>query len=114
MYAWQRAIINSFAEKLREVLDLIENGEIESAKKLSDRVSRVIANVFAEVSTLPHGNAFANANKCIDHINAYGHAWADRPLPVLHAKVAIPEACLSHTESFLQEEGLFPGSLYLD
>ena len=89
---------NSFAEKLREVLDLIENGEVDGAKKLSDRVSRVIANVFAEVSTLPHGNAFANANKCIDHINAYGPDWAGQPMPVLHAKTAIPEAERSHAE----------------
>ena len=104
---------NSFAEKLWKVLDLIQNGEVESAKVLSARLSRVIANVFGEVSGLPYGNAFANANKCIDHINAYGNLWADQPLPILHARVAIPRECISRTEQFLREENLYPESRYL-
>jgi dihydrodipicolinate synthase/N-acetylneuraminate lyase len=99
---------NSFPRELRSVIENLEKGYFKAAEETSRRLSTVIGKVFAIVQTLPHGNAFTNANKAIDHFLAYGPAATSRPGPLLHAGVRLPQEMLLATGKALDDQGLLP------
>lgn len=104
---------NSFAPQLAKVISLLAEGEAQQARLLSNRLSTVVAEVFELVTGLPHGNAFANANKAMDHFMAYGESALGQPAPRLHAGSTIPFAVLRDTAAALQHHGLMPSTGYL-
>ena len=61
----------------------------------------------------PQGNAFANANKAMDHFFAHGPDAAKLPPPRLHAGSRLPEAFLRATGELLAANGFLPGTGYL-
>jgi 4-hydroxy-tetrahydrodipicolinate synthase len=98
---------NCFAQELQEVIGLLRAGQAAKAKTLSARLSLVIEQVFGRVSSLKSGNAFANGNKCIDHILAFGDQWPDHPAPVLYTGESMPRSCLEFAASVLAQQGFF-------
>ena len=103
---------NSFPRELRSVVENLEKGDFKAAGETSGRLSTVIGKVFAIVQPLPHGNAFTNANKAIDHFLAYGPNAASHPGPLLHAGVRLPREILSATGEVLDNQGLLPEKGY--
>ena len=70
--------------------------------------------VFAGVAQLPEGNAFANANKSMDHFFAFGpNALNARP-PRLHAGSRIPVEVLRVARDALFRHGFLPRKGYLE
>ena len=99
---------NSFPRELRSVIESLEKGDFKAAGETSERISTVIGKIFAIVQPLIHGNAFTNANKAVDHFFAYGSKAANRPGPLLHAGVRLPQEILSATGKVLDSQGFLP------
>jgi len=105
---------NCFPEQLYGVIKKIEAGDIPSAAKISEKISGAVREVFSLVESLPHGNAFTNANKAIDHYMAFGTGAAKKPGPMLHAKVRLPDGVISATGEALKRYELMPPKGYLE
>lgn len=105
---------NAFPGALAKVIDDMAAGRHEEARELSDRLTRVVDAAFAAVADLPHGNAFANANKAFDHVMAHGAAALDQPAPRLHAGPRLPGEVVSLARDLLAAEGFLPDRGYLE
>jgi dihydrodipicolinate synthase/N-acetylneuraminate lyase len=104
---------NGFARQLREVIALLEAGKVGEATNLSDRLNDVVLAAFAAVAEVPHANAFANANKAIDHFMAYGSGAADIRPPLLHSGVHLPVDVIRDVGDILELAGFMPARGYL-
>jgi len=104
---------NSFAASLAEMISLLVDGNVDAATRLSERVSRVVAAVFAEAGKLSFGNAFANANKAIDHHYAWGPAAATTKAPMTHSGTRLPESLITVAGEQLAAEGFAVGPGYM-
>jgi dihydrodipicolinate synthase/N-acetylneuraminate lyase len=105
---------NCFPAMLQEVINAIEARDIPSAEKISEKISGTVREVFSLVQPLPHGNAFTNANKAIDHYMAFGGGAAKKPGPMLHAKARLPDGVISATGEALKRYDLMPPKGYLE
>lgn len=76
-HGWLLSTGNALAEPLRRLLALREAGDVEAARELSARLSRVVDAVFAAAADEPGANAFSNANRAMDHLRAYGQGWRE-------------------------------------
>jgi dihydrodipicolinate synthase/N-acetylneuraminate lyase len=103
---------NSFPRELRSVIENLEKADFKAAGETSGRLSAVIGKIFTIVQPLIHGNAFTNANKAIDHFFAYGPKAANRPGPLLHAGIRLPQEILSATGKVLDSQGFLPEGGY--
>jgi len=81
---------NCFAKEIAEVINYCKKSNYSEAKMLSDRIASVVEEMMDNVSDITSGNAFTNANKCIDHIFAFGTNWNDFPMPMMHSGKRIP------------------------
>jgi dihydrodipicolinate synthase/N-acetylneuraminate lyase len=104
---------NSFPRELGEIVDLSVAGRAEEAGALASRVETVVYGVFDEVSALPFGNPFANANKAIDHVRAYAPDHERVPPPMTHSGERLPTAAAELAARLLREQGLLPERGYL-
>lgn len=105
---------NCFAKEHKQVIAMLEAGRLQQASVLSERVAAVVARVFAHVTGIEEGNAFANANKALDHVRAYGHVRClDVPPPVLHAGIRLPEHAVRAARDALMAHGLAHRQGYL-
>lgn len=103
---------NAMAEPLSQMICLLRAGDRPSAFELSSRIDSVVRAVFAEAATLPFGNPFANANKALDHIMAWGGA-NKAPSPRTHDGSRLPIGLLSTAEVALRMGGFFPEQGYM-
>lgn len=104
---------NCFGRELHQVIELLKSGQREEAQRLSDRLSAVVKEVFALVAGLPDGNAFANANKAMDHFFAHGPSAASVTPPRLHAGSRLPIEVIRQTGAALERHGFMPAAGYL-
>jgi dihydrodipicolinate synthase/N-acetylneuraminate lyase len=104
---------NCFASELRQMITDLEEGRIDAGNKKSEQLTGVISDVFNLVSAFPHGNAFANANKAMDHFFAFGPKAATVPAPRLHGGMSLPTEMIVQTGKLLQSYGLMPAKGYL-
>ena len=104
---------NCFPEQLLTVIEDIERGNIRAAGETSDRVAAAFRRVFALVEPMPHGNAFTNANKAIDHYFAFGPSARKKEGPMLHAGVRMSEATVSATGDILAHLDFMPRKGYM-
>ena len=74
---------NGFAPELRRILAYADDGKIEEAYALSDKLDELVTALFDMVASISVSNAFANAARIIDHLRAYGRAWAEASAPCL-------------------------------
>ncbi len=105
---------NCFAAQLQQVLQDISAKRLEAAQQLSDRLTRAVNEVSRLVVGLTQGNAFANANKAMDHFFAYGPRAATAPPPRLHAGGSLPAEVLRATGEILSRHELMPARGYLE
>lgn len=102
---WLLSTGNAFGAPLRRMLELIERGEIDRAKRLSGIVTSVVEALFAEAANVPFGNPFSNANRAADHLWAYGSTWRDRDAPLTASGNRLPQELLEAAQDLI---GLFP------
>jgi dihydrodipicolinate synthase/N-acetylneuraminate lyase len=103
---------NCFAKEFREMIRDLSEGRADSASKMSERLTATVGAVFKLVSPFPDGNAFANANKAIDHFFAYGPKAATLRPPRLHAGSCLPAEMIVETGKILDRYGLMPTKGY--
>src|SRR5712672_2612979 len=103
---------NCFAKEFREMIRDLAEGRVDSANKMSERLTATVTAVFKLVSPFPDGNAFANANKAMDHFFAYGPKAATVPPPRLHAGSSLPTEMIVETRKILDNYGLMPSEGY--
>jgi dihydrodipicolinate synthase/N-acetylneuraminate lyase len=105
---------NSFAAKYTAMLRDIDSGRREAAGIISDQIARIISKAMEEGGKLSFGNAFANANKGIDHFFAYGPG-ADRVSPPMtHSGKRLPPDFIRYIKDLLGEEEALPEKGYLE
>jgi dihydrodipicolinate synthase/N-acetylneuraminate lyase len=104
---------NCFAKEFHQMIRDLEEGRFEAANEMSERLTATVSAVFALVSPFPDGNAFANANKAIDHFFAYGPKAATAAPPRLHAGTSLPAEMIVETGKILERYGLMPTKGYL-
>jgi len=105
---------NCFPRQLRTMVTLLEEGRGDEATALSDRLTRVVEQVFALVTDMHEGNAFSNANKAMDHYMAFGtEARLIRP-PMLHAGIPIPKDVIQRVGEVLESADLIPITGYIN
>lgn len=80
---WLLSTANVFAKQLRMLLEKTEEAGAGVTRNQSAELSEMVRRMFAEVGSLPSGNAFANANRAMDHLLACGAIWREMALPVL-------------------------------
>lgn len=95
---------NVFAKELTEVL----SAPPEQARLLSARLETVVSAAFALVADFPQGNAFANANKVLNHVLVYGAEAARIPPPLLYSGARLPVAFIEQGAALLEAHGFFP------
>ena len=105
---------NVFAPELAEILRLLETGQHAAAEALSDKLVTVVSAAFALVAEFPHGNAFANANKVLDHGRAYGEASLEIAPPLLYSGVRLPRNFIEAGAEILKAHGLLPEKGYCE
>ena len=103
---------NCFAGEFRQMITDLSEGRVGAANKMSERLTATVTAVFNLVSPFPDGNAFANANKAMDHFFAYGPKAATVPPPRLHAGTSLPAEMIVETGKILQRYDLMPRAGY--
>lgn len=104
---------NCFAKELNEMIGHLNAGRKDAASEISGRVAAAVGEVFGLVQALPRGNAFANANKAMDHFMAHGPNAGQVPPPRLHSGEVLPQDVIARTGDALKRRGLLPTSGYL-
>jgi len=104
---------NTFSAELGRILDLVGRDRQDDAEELSRRITRVVETLFPAAGAIPGGNAFANANKAIDHFRAYGPGASLQEGPLLHDGTRLPPDLLVETRRVLEENGFSIGAGYL-
>ncbi len=106
---------NVFSRELDAMLRLLDEGNIAAAQAMSARLVDVVHRTFSIVSEFPVGNAFANANKLLDHCMAYGDGALLIDPPMLYTGAILPKSfidsawTLLRQHSFLPEVGYYSG-----
>ena len=105
---------NCFARVLHQIIQDVAANRLAAAQETSDRLSRVVQEVFGLVAVVKAGNAFANANKAIDHFFAHGPGAAKVDPPRLHAGSRLPVEVIRATGESLARHGFLPAKGYLE
>lgn len=105
---------NCFSVELMNIIEMIEKGDHESARELSERITGVIEEMFSLVLQVPCGNGFTNSNKAIDHYHAYGPAASKKEGPLLHGGIRLSDAIIAATEEVLKRFDMMPERGYLE
>lgn len=104
---------NTFGPQLRALMEQVQAGQREEAKRGSDELTQLTRALFAAAQETLGGNAFSNANRAVDHILAYGRGWRQQPLPLLISGAQLPDALATRTAELLEKAGLPPETGYL-
>jgi dihydrodipicolinate synthase/N-acetylneuraminate lyase len=105
---------NCFASQFHRLIDDVSAGREEPARQLSDRLTGVVNEASSLVAGLSVGNAFANANKAMDHFFAHGPQAGNVPPPRLHAGGRLPVEVIRAAGELLRRYGLMPAKGYLE
>ena len=105
---------NCFAPQLAGIIRALEAGNVDAARATSTRLTEGVTAVFDRVEALPDGNAFANANKAMDHVMAHGAGATEVSPPRLYTGSQLPEAVIVETARILKTNGLLPQRGYLE
>jgi dihydrodipicolinate synthase/N-acetylneuraminate lyase len=104
---------NCFARELAQMIEYSTSRQPDLARQISERISAIIIEVFQLVSSLRTGNAFANANKAMDHLFAFGSKAMHTPPPRLHNGTTIPIDVIRRAAEVLARHDLLPRDGYL-
>ena len=104
---------NALGSHLAAVRRALESGDKDAAARLSSKLSSLIEEMFKLVGPLPFGNAFANANKAMDHCMAFGADALKVPGPRTHSGNVIPDEVIRRTHELLTVAGFASHQGYL-
>ncbi len=99
---------NVFSREMDEMLRLLDEGNIGAAQAMSAKLVGVVGLAFAIVSDFPIGNAFANANKVLDHCMAHGEGALLIDPPMLYSGVRLPKSFIESGLTLLRQHLLLP------
>jgi len=99
---------NVFACELAEILRQLDKGDIAAARVISEKLVKLVGRAFEAVREFPFGNAFANANKILDHCMAYGDDALHIDPPMLYSGVLLPKKFIESAFALLREHSLLP------
>ena len=99
---------NVFSRELDEMLRLLDEGNIAAAQAMSAKLVEVVSLAFAIVSDFPVGNAFANANKMLDHCMAHGEEALLIDPPMLYSGTRLPKSFIECGLRLLRQHSLLP------
>ncbi len=105
---------NVFADQLATMQRLLDEDHMDAAKALSAKLVEVVSAAFAIVRDFPTGNAFANANKVLDHLMAHGNSALHCEPPLLYSGVRLPMEFVRQAHALLAKHGLAPTRGYLE
>ena len=103
---------NVFSRQLDTILQYIDGGRADSARSLSLKLESVVEKAFAMVADFPVGNAFANANKVLDHCMAYGEGAMQFEPPLLYSGTRLPVGFIESALHLLRDNELLPEQGY--
>jgi len=103
---WLLSTANGLAEHYRAIRDMATRGDRESAQTLSARVTRAVNAIFELGNQMNLGNVFSNANRAIDHVQAYGARCVDVPMPYRIDGSTVPEPYVVQVSAIVRREGL--------
>ncbi len=103
---------NCFSRELMKVLELA-NAQVDDAAHLAQRLENVMECCFAIVADFPSANPFANGNKIIDHVLAYGDQAPGKPPPYLSSGGQLPIEYVEQAQQVLEQQQLLPSQGYL-
>jgi len=104
---------NVFGPQLRTILDRVNAGDHAKAAALSDELTTVVDRLFAAGADAPVGNAFANVNRCVDHVNAHANTWRDHEPPMVFDGSRVPPAVVERIAAILKDAGCVGKSGYV-
>ena len=99
---------NVFSRQLDDMLNLIDVGRFDAAEAISEKLELVVEQAFSIVSEFSAGNAFANANKVLDHCMAYGDRALQVAPPLLYSGTQLPMNFIENAVKLLQQYSLMP------
>ena len=99
---------NVFSRELDEMLHLLDEGNSTAAQAMSAKLVDVVRRAFDIVSEFPVGNAFANANKMLDHCMAYGERALLIDPPMLYSGARLPKRFIESALTLLRQHSLLP------
>lgn len=104
---------NCFAQELTAILGRLKRGDRSGADLASTRLTAAVRGLFDLAAPLPQGNAFANANRLADHVNAYGAHWRAWPPPRLRGGERLPATAVEAAATLLAAHQFAPPDGYL-
>jgi dihydrodipicolinate synthase/N-acetylneuraminate lyase len=104
---------NTLGRQLRALVEQVQVGRYAEAVAYSTALTELVQRLFDAVKGAPAGNPFSNANRAIDHIQAYGRAWRNYSMPLLVDGSRLPEDLVTSMAMILEEHGMIPDSGYL-
>jgi len=110
---WLLSTGNALGPELRELADLAAAGRDQEAEERSKALSDFVASVFEAAAKFPHGNAFSNANRALDHILAHGEAWPDAAARLRDGR-SLPDSLIRLVATLLPAVRRPPSVGYLD
>jgi dihydrodipicolinate synthase/N-acetylneuraminate lyase len=105
---------NCFARELSQMTVLARAGKRDQAQAMSNQLSSIIIETFQLVSPIKSGNAFAIANKAIDHLFAFGSRAVETAPPRLHDGSALPAELIRRTAEILARQDVLPREGYMN
>lgn len=105
---------NVFGQELVAIVRATLSGRIDAAARHGDALETRVAACFDAVADLRTGNAFANANRVVDHVLAHGRRTGEVEPPTLFDGTKVDAAVVDAVASILDRDGLRPDTGYLD
>jgi dihydrodipicolinate synthase/N-acetylneuraminate lyase len=103
---------NVFSKELDAMMRLLDEGNIAAAQAMSAKLVEVVSLAFSIVSQFPVGNAFANANKMLDHCMAFGDGALLIDPPLLYTGARLPKSFIVSALTLLHQHSLLPNIGY--
>ena len=105
---------NGFAPQLRKIINDVAAGASAQAVTQSAQLTQLVQALFAHAADCQIANPFANVNRAVDHVFAYGKAWHAAPLPVLVNGERLPREFLAGVAERLEQAGFAIDTGYCD
>jgi Dihydrodipicolinate synthetase family len=104
---------NCFPRELSVMIENVQRGKKEDAETFSEKLTVLCEEVFGLAAKAADGNAFANANKAMDHFFAHGPDAMRVAPPRLHSGNRLPKELLEAAGAAMKRYGLMPETGYL-
>lgn len=105
---------NNFADELVGILRAALGGSLDAARAHAEALQQRVEALFEAAADEPAANAFANANRAVDHLLAHGARWREVEPPLLFDGSRLRTSLLERAAMRLEEARRMPETGYLD